>query len=509
MIAIHPYIRYAQALIMSNKNLRSCEEITKEHIIYEIETGLDCFRVQPMEGVEGKNKVRYEFSKIEKGNPKNAVFLAPNIVASDMSSRHTWKGVHDLLNLLKNNPLNKLEDISASLAPISGEYLSFSLLAKIGRGKPKVTLLEQGLSAITTLTPDKPCLQYRIEKKGMPEMFNQCIIPDLPIDELCTFIELYKRIRRSKESDQMYGAVIATTSGKGENLKTTYEAKRPTIFKGNFPNPPHSSALGGIALLGAIGEFAKEAESSMLGREVLESLKNTTIYMIKYGDATTFSYNNHIIDLAKEGKLKDIVDSLYYSKLYNQTKRSGAEYQKFDLFTSRFLQLFNHPAFKDFLAFRAEYPDNFELILNTYFIKMEKIDSKIVSSARALGKWLNTVAYYAAKKEVKAGTPNYREELRNVKAKVLIELESSTFSAKKGDALIAQVITRAGRLSGFDAPDTASLFMETAASGELPLDNAKNLLIAFSRLQNKVERRENNQELIFDDEDNSGDLSEE
>lgn len=71
------------------------------------------------------------------------------------------------------------------------------------------------------------------------------------------------------------------------------------------------------------------------------------------------------------------------------------------------------------------------------------------------------------------------EELRKTKAKFLVELESSAFAAKSGDALVAQVITRAGRLSGSDAPSEASLFMEQAISGELELSKAKNLLISF------------------------------
>ena len=63
-----------------------------------------------------------------------------------------------------------------------------------------------------------------------------------------------------------------------------------------------------------------------------------------------FTYNHHVIDLAKAGKLKTIIDSLYYSELYNQSKRSNlnSEYQKIDLFTSRFLQLFNSSAFRTF-----------------------------------------------------------------------------------------------------------------------------------------------------------------
>lgn len=378
-----------------------------------------------------------------------------------------------------------------SIAPTSGEYLSFS--DTIGRGKPKVSLIEQGLSAVTTLTSNKPCLQYRIDKKGRPELYNICIIPDLPIEELIDFVQFFKRMMKSRtSSDLMIGGVLEKKTGKGENEKITYEPKRPVIFKGNFPAPPRSSALGSVALLGAIGEFAQEAKYSEQAKRVLDSLKGTTMYMIKYGGASTYSYNHYVIDLAKGGKLKTIIDSLYYSKLYNQDRRStqNSEYQKYDLYTSRFLQLFSHSSFKDFLAFRAEYPNPVKSLLITYFIKMEKIDPEIVSSARILGKWLNLVAYFSAKSEVKEGSSNYWEELRKVKSKVLVELESSTFSAKSGDALIAQAVTRAGRLSGMDAPEGAALFMEKTSSGELPIEHAKNLLIAFSRLINKMEKTE-------------------
>jgi len=493
MIAIHPYIRYAQALIMNENDLNSCEEITSEQIISEIEKGLNSFRLQPVQAIEGKDKVKFDFARIEKGDPKQGLFLAPNVLSKDKFSRFIWKEGNTLLTALKKDTINKLDDISMSVAPVAGEYLSFSLQGNIGRGNPKVSILEQGLSAVTTLTPNKPCLQYRIDKKGMPEMFNVCIIPDLPIDELKNFIRFFKRMLKTETANDLkYGNVVATKSGKGDSEKITYEAKRPLIFRGNFPNPPRSSALGSIALLGTIGEFVKESKFSEQAKCVLESLKETTMYLVKYGGAATFTYNHHVIDLAKEGKLKAIIDSLYYSQLYNQDRRSSSnnEYQKFDLFTSRFLQLFNHAAFKDFLAFRAEYPNPITILFNIYFVKMEKIDPTIVSSARELGKWLNKVAYFTAKAEVKAGTSNYWEELRRVKSKALIELESSTFSAKSGDALIAQAVARAGRLSGLDAPEAAALFMVKTASGELPLENAKNLLIAFSRLINKVEKKE-------------------
>lgn len=514
MVAIHPYVRYAQALLMVENNLSSFEEITERHIIAEIENGLNSFRVFPVESVEGKSKVRFDFIKLEKGDTKQGVFLAPNIISSFKESRHIWNQSHSLLEELPKILLTKLNKAKTSIAPIAGEYLSFSLEKKIGRGNPRITLKEQGLSAVTTLTALKPCLQYRIDKKGKPDMFNVCIIPDLPLDELKNFIQVFKRLRNiGTDGDLKVGNVLFKQTGKGKTEKITYEAKPPLIFKGNFPNPPRSSALGSIALLGAIGELAKEAQDSEQVKLVLESLKNSTIYLVKYGNAKSFTYNHHVIDLAKAGKLRTIVDSIYFTELALYGKRGRKdlkpqeknaqinEYQKFDLFTSRFLQLFNHVAFKDFLAFRAEYLSEVTILFNTYFMKMEKIDPTIVSSARALGKWLNKVAYYTAKAVVKAGTSNYWEELRRVKSKALIELESSTFSAKSGDALIAQAVTRAGRLSGLDAPEAAALFMEKTASGELPLENAKNLLIAFSRLINKAEKKEVPMEFSNDDAD--------
>lgn len=100
------------------------------------------------------------------------------------------------------------------------------------------------------------------------------------------------------------------------------------------------------------------------------------------------------------------------------------------------------------------------------------------------------MAYWVAKSEVKEGCKDYWEDLRKKKSKILIELESSIFAAKTGDMLIAQVITRAGRLSGLDAPEAATLYMEQTMSGELALDVAKNLLIAFSRLINTKQQNE-------------------
>ena len=476
MTHIHPYIRYAQALLIVENQLGSVSEITLEHIHTAIKNGLNAFCVMPAEDdYVKKERVKFRFAG-EKNNAKNYKFLAPNIISSDMQASKLYKSAEDFLNDAKELDCS-CGGLTMSSMPIVGEFCSFSE-NNVGRGKPTCSVYEQGLALITSLTMMKPCLQYRINKKDKPELFNVCIIPDIPLNDMIDFIKLFKRMRiQQLDSDLMIGNVL-------EN-KGKYEPKRPKLFQGNFPNPPRSSAMGSIALLGAIGEMSKESEVSARAQRVLDSLKDATFYMIQYGNASTYTYNHYVVDLAKKSKLKSIVESIYYTELYNDKRTSkSTEYQKFDLFTSRFLLLFNPSSFSNFLSFRGEYPFQIEILLITYFTKMAKIDSNVVLSAKVLGRWLNQTAYFAAKNEVKNG--NW-EEIRKIKAKVLIELESSIFSAKSGDALIAQAVTRAGRLSNLDAPESASLFMEKTASGELELENAKNLLIAFSRIKNKKE----------------------
>lgn len=508
----HPFIRFAQATVCENNNLSTPEQINNTHIRQTLAGYMETFRCVPSEAFEGKEKITYAYTNEEsvagiKGKPDVGIFLSPHIITSDGAAATTWKYIKEVVELLEKNKNKSFGALNAT-TPMAGDYMKFTETGGTSKSNASLNLQEIAFSLISVVTPNKPAI-YTWQDSS-----NFCLIPDLPdIDQLIDFISFFRRMYVTKERDFFIGRVNSKPTGRGENKKMTYKLDRPKIFKGNFPNSPKSAILGSVALLGAIGEFTKESDTSVQAKRVLDSLKGAAMYQIKSGGAKSFSYNHHVIDIAKQGKLKTVINSLYYSKLYNQESRISKdnEYQKFDLFTSRFLQLFNHAAFKDFLAFRAEYPNQVTILFNTYFMKMEKIDSKIVSSARELGKWLNKVAYFTAKAEVKAGTSNYWEELRRVKSKALIELESSTFSAKSGDALIAQAVTRAGRLSGLDAPEAAALFMEKTASGELPLENAKNLLIAFSRLINKAEKKEVPIEFSNDDseEAESDDHSEE
>jgi CRISPR-associated protein Cas8c/Csp2 len=505
---LHPYSRYGLALVMEENGLDNINEVNHEHLRNELIRGLGHFRMKPAETYEGVEQVKfnymtYEFINSNKvfqnsGKTDEGIFLCPNIITSDKGAGQAWSGVNKILDKLTGLE-DKNEDLTMSLFAASAKFNN----GKKSQSTPKALLSEVACAAITNTTPYKPCLAYRVFKGGKTERSNTAIIPDLPLDKMMLFIALFKSMQSDVSDDLKTGKVFHETKGKGDKETTIYKPWRPKIFNGNFPNPPQSSALGSIALLGAIGEWSKKADRWSEGKAVLDSLKNVPIYMVSYGNGKNFTYNHYIIDLAKEGKLNTIIDAVYYTKLFNTEGRSQNknEYQGFDLFASRFLQLFNKPAFKDFLAFRAEYPYQLEILFTTYFTKMEKIPIEIVQSAKKLGSWLNYVAYKAALEENKHVKS---DEFKKAKAKVLVELESSAFSARSGNALVFQVIRRAGILSSMDAPSEATLFIEKTCSGELPLDDAKNLLIAFSRLRSRniKDSLENEEDVIADESQN-------
>ncbi|MDP1764287.1 MAG: type I-PGING CRISPR-associated protein Cas8c/Csp2 [Sediminibacterium sp.] len=496
----HPYIKYGLAITMVNNNLDDSSFITKENLKKEIERGINYFRVKPQNDNRNKTEIKYEFSNEEKGAPALGVYLSPFILSDDRGAVKVIKALKELSTKLNINKNSKI-DITRSITPLSGEFGSFG--RTIGRGKPKTDVCIAAYCAIATSTPFKPAMTYKTFNKGKFERENIAIIPDLDIMEIVDFINLFNKLKDSATQKLMMGNV---KDGK---------PFRPKIFDGNFPYAPKTSALGSVALLGAIGNWGKEAKNIDWAKKVLDSFISRQIYLIGYKTFETFTYNHYIIDLAKEAKLSSIIDSIYYTILYNKGKRKSSpkkeldnriEYQKFDLFASRFLQLFNRPAFKDFLAFRAEYPNQLESLFKTYFINMEKVNEKTVQSAHALGKWLNYAAYLVAKLDA---ADKGKEELRKAKAKALVEIESSIFSARSGDALIFQAVTRAGRLSNSDAPSESELFMTQTATGEISLETAKHLLIAFSRVMNKIERKENppeiDEETVNDDAESDSD----
>lgn len=468
----HPFLKYAIALLMVRNNLQKEEEIDDNHILDELKNGLNHYALKAQKVTEKRENVKYRFAK------KDADFISPSFIN---------KKAKDTIEKLIGNELTK-DKLPLVGNPFAGEFSIFTSQENglSERGKPKWTLREYCLGCITLSTPDKPCYS---DKK------NWCLIPDLELPDMILFINLFEEMYINETKNLLHGKVTWKKGGK-------YTLHRPHLLNGNFPSAPQTSAMGAVALLGAIGKFAMDAKDQISPEvcNVVNRLKNTNIYLVSSDEIKAFSFNHVIIDLASKGELQSIVDSIYRIELFKVGNRSKIdkfndirknEYDRFDLFVSRFLTLFNKASFRGFFSFRAEYPNEMELLLKTYFCIMEKINEDIVNSAIAFGNWLNSQAFTYASKEIPVNEnlnekekKEKKEKQRELKNKILIQFESAIMSAKTGDALVAFITTRAARLTGYDIDEGAKLFMSKVSCGELPLEQAKKPSDSFFKIEN-------------------------
>ena len=111
------------------------------------------------------------------------------------------------------------------------------------------------------------------------------------------------------------------------------------------------------------------------------------------------------------------------------------------------------------------------------------IEKEIVISARALGQWLNYMAYRVADGEINKDKADRAKEVRKAKAKILVEFESAAMSAPTAQEMLFRISTRAGRLLQSDAPASATRYMDAANSGEIDAKEALHLLVAYMRLR--------------------------
>lgn len=495
MISEHPYIKYAQALIMLEYNLSDYTQITPKHLIDEIEKCLLTFRVKPVSNnFIGKTKVKFNYVGIGKPDRKNNLFLSSHIISTDKQAINLWKAANKILEHLKGEKkdgknetvnLDLILEVSKSICPLSGEFIG----NKWNRVSPHNSLLENALSLITTITPDKPSLAYVTIIKGQNSYTNSCIIPDLPIEDMINFIDIFKNMTISGLSkDIMCGHIYELEKDK----KKTLEVKRPLIFDGNFPNSSKSNSLFDISLLGVLGDYSTHSTNA---KKLLDKLKNTPLYIFEYGNGKYIKYDNHIVDLSKECKLNKIINSCYKTELYKglrfkdtKTFNSDIEYKNFDIFLGEFIKYFDSRTFQRFLSFKGEYYNNTEILFNTYFYKMEKIDKEIINSVKELGKWVNQVAYFAAKQELEQRkilktNEIYWDDLRKTKIKFLLQIESGVLFAQTNDEFIKQIIMRVSRMCNYDVPESCELFIDSLLCGDLSLDNAKNMIVSYSRIK--------------------------
>ena len=67
----HPFFKYAMALLMVHNNLQKEEEINEDHILYELENGLNHYALEANKDAAERNIIKYRFAK------KDADFISP------------------------------------------------------------------------------------------------------------------------------------------------------------------------------------------------------------------------------------------------------------------------------------------------------------------------------------------------------------------------------------------------------------------------------------------------
>lgn len=487
MIFSHPLSRYGLALVLLKENLTTMEEVTPSHLSKYLENGINHFTMKTNNNPKIDDSLSFHFvdketlAQTKKTDAKNGTFICPNIITSDKNAGNAWNATIGIISRLKGNAniFALKEKITMGLNPVAGELNN----GKKNKSNAFGLLIEAACCGIANTTEIKPYLAYRPEGKYI----QTAIIPDLELDEMKTFIQFYD-LMLSTAVDLRKLLTRKVSKKKGVNIKYT----RPPIYDGNFPYAPSSAAFGVVGLLGAIGRWSKEANKIEEGKKVLESLKDTPLYLIQYGNAQSVTVNHYVVDLAKDNKLSEIVFAIQRTEIFysdeNSKKAKDSKKQLFDLLSSRYLQLFDEPSFKDFLSVRAQYHNTLIELFNHFFMKQMNIPKEVVHSVRSLGLWLNFIAYKVAQQEAKNKSDT--EEIRKIKAKVLVELESSVFGARK-PAEILNVIVRAGRLSGRDAPAESDTFQEALLTGEININDAKSMLMAYARIRNKYESNTN------------------
>lgn len=494
----HPYIKYAVAILGKN----SYDEVTAKDLIKCLKKLSKRIRMTCPESVDDKHTVYTVTSGLPKD--KNDC-LAPYICTSEEAK--LLDEVDSVIKALSSGKTAK-QDVKQCVFPISKDYVRFS---DTGGSKTflKVFPKDYALLMVTTLTEEKPCVaeyvgrgnvSYFLKDYKRGNWSHTCLIPDLSVQELTNFINLFKKIQKQKCPNLKTAEVV--------QIKKKAVTCLPNIFHGNFPNTSRFKYLKVLAILGCIGEMVKESKYSHLANSVIDSFNAAPILIVsaEKGECESVQISHNIIDIAKNGNLGRLIDQLFYTKLYRykgvrrndysyykehgiDQKLVDLEYKKYDLCLSRFLILFNRFTFNEFMTIRAEYPSIIKIVLTKYLQSMEQIGIDIINSAEALGAWLNASAFRVA---IKEEAPNEewetlsmekRQKVTEKKYKFLVELESSIFSASDSLSLISHTITRAGRLSESDAPDDARLFIKAAMSSKISLEVAKNLLIAFSRIR--------------------------
>lgn len=77
----HPFLKYAIALLMVHNNLQKEEEIDEDHILYELENGLNHYALKAPKVAAGRNIIKYRFTE------ENADFRTPSFINKEAKGK--------------------------------------------------------------------------------------------------------------------------------------------------------------------------------------------------------------------------------------------------------------------------------------------------------------------------------------------------------------------------------------------------------------------------------------
>jgi hypothetical protein len=502
---LHPYPRYGVAAAIVDQDGVFLEDLTTWQQVADlariaIDRALNRYTLYTLDDPAQESTTVLQFETLDEkqldpGKKSGQIaargyYLSPYVITTDGSSAATVaeaRAIRDSLKTANAADLLKPLKLKRSFAPLTSKINN----GRSSMAEPRATLLEAAFTVVATLTEFKPAAQVSVGKG----MANTTIIPDLPLrddefEPLIDFVDLFSRLRVKP----------------GEFFQVTVDPKdrkyrRPPVFRGNYPNAPRDGSLGAVSLVAAIGAWAREGgiftrksnRSSQLRAEsretfadrILNQLAERPLYVLSYEQVGQERYGHHLVGLALQYDLPAIVRAAHRAIPFGVEKIDDPKYRLYKRFFNRFLQQFDRPSFRDFMATRTEYPNELEPVFIHYMEKEYHLPPDLIASARAYGQSLNSAAYVTAKAEQKDDVEHKRRErpLSEYKNRILVQFESTILSAKNPTALLSQMGVIVGRLTGREIDSESALFMETVAGWPIEkLSLAQELITAFMRL---------------------------
>ncbi len=112
-----------------------------------------------------------------------------------------------------------------------------------------------------------------------------------------------------------------------------------------------------------------------------------------------------------------------------------------------------------------------------------KINREVVESARFFGQQLNTVACKFAEREISISTKNRTNKVKQLKARILKQIEIDTINAESPQDMIYRTYMRLNNALQEDVPAKAAKFLDAVNSGdEISFTEARQMLIVYMRM---------------------------